>query len=302
MLGRPTVELLKAEGAIVKEVFHIDYDLTSQSECTRLFNDFPNPTYLIHFAGFNGGINYNKKLPATIFERTVKMGVNVLAMAASHKVKKVVNLMTSCAYPPTEEPLKEEQFLTSEPHPSVRCHALAKRTLYIFSQLLEQQYGMRTVSVILNNSMGPFDSFDLEKTKVVGALIRKFVEAKRNKEPEVVVWGTGKARRELMYSKDAAKGIVEVLKHYEDTSLPINLGSSIDHTIASLAEKIKDVSGYTGKIVFDTTKPDGQMRKILDITRMQKYLPDYFPDTPIKVALKETVQWYEENFPHEKPI
>ncbi len=293
MLGRNISNILRREGAIVDDVPHHTCDLLSHEETRIRFESF-RPEYVIHCAGYNGGIAWNESLPATIFERNTRMGLNVLNCASSYKVHKVVNILTSCAYPNLEEPLKEEWFLTSEPHSSVACHAYAKRNLLIYGNQLFKQYGLKVVNVIFNNCLGPRDSFDLKKTKVAGALIRKFIEAKENKN-NVIVWGSGNQRRELLFSEDAARGAIEVLKFYDEINLPINIGTGSDVSIKELAFKIKDIVGFEGEIIFDTSKPDGQKRKILDITRMNKYLPNFKADTPLDEALRKTIKWYYEN-------
>jgi nucleoside-diphosphate-sugar epimerase len=293
MIGRPTCDLLEEQYEVDK-VLHCETDLLSLVETKKRFAQF-KPDYVIALQGYNGGINFNKLLPATIFERTTEMALNVLTCCSMFNVKKVVTVLTSCAYPNTGQPLKEEEFLSGVPHESVMCHAYAKRNLFLYGLLLNKQYGLNVVSCIFNNCYGPYDSFDLEKTKVVGALIRKFIEAKENNSDKVVIWGTGNQRRELLYSRDAAKGLVTLLNEYNDVKTPINIGSGTDYSIKELAVTIKNVVGYEGELFFDTSKPDGQMSKVLDVSKMNKLFPYLDVYTPIEKGLKETVKWFYEN-------
>lgn len=292
MIGSGICDILVSKGVIVDPVPHKECDLLFEENCDNRFKSF-NPDYVIHAAGYNGGIKWNKLLPSTIFERNVRMGINILNSCVKFNVKKVVTILTSCAYPDLECPLKEEMLLSGEPHPSIICHSYAKRSLFIYGKLLNQQHKLNVVSIIFNNCYGPKDNFDLDKTKFAGALVRKFIEAKENNYPFVEVWGTGNVRRELLYSHDASLGAIEALSCYEEISLPLNIGWGIDFSIKRIAEMIKDISGYQGEIVFNPEKPEGQKRKILDVNRMVKYLPNYFPSVSIKQGLKNTIEAYE---------
>jgi GDP-L-fucose synthase len=254
------------------------------------------PDYVIHCSGYNGNIEMNKREPAYIYYRTAQMASNVLTVAKSCKVEKVVSLVSSCSYPDGLELLKEEEFLNGAPHNSVNAHGFAKRVLFEYSLQLKKQFDLTSVCVILNTCFGPYDSYDLNKTKVVGSLIKRFVDAKEEGLDEVTLWGSGTVRRELCYAADAAVGVVNVLKYYEDTELPINWGMGWDITIKDLAELVCYVVGYTGKIKWDTSKPDGQRKKLLDVTRARKL----FPPHNFRIlfdSLSETIQWYKKNRP-----
>lgn len=300
MIGKEVADYLDKKGAVVDRVFHGECNLIQPEDVGERFDSF-KPEYVIHAAGFNGGINFNKEYPASIYYRTVQMGINVLTACVLHDVKKVVSILPSCAYSYQDkygglrDNLFEEDFADGPPHPSVACHGLAKRTLFDYSHQIYKQFKLNYVCVVLNNCMGPRDNFDPDKTKVVGALIKKFVDAKRTGAKHVEVFGTGAARREFLYSQDAAEGIVRALEVYDDPTLPINLGGGTELTIKELAEKIKCLVGYDGDIKFLTDYPDGQLRKRLWDGRTKDLL-DWQPSVDIDTALRNTIKYYEEKY------
>lgn len=251
------------------------------------------PDLVVHLAGYNGGIEFNRKYPDIIFERTTKMAINTLQSCKEYGVKKVVSVLASCSYPDgkSTEPLKEEDLWNGGPNPSVECHGLAKRILHAYSLQL-RKVGLPAVCAILNNSFGPHDRFCHERGKVVSALIRRFVEAKLNGLESVSCWGTGAPLREFIYAADAAACLIQVLENYDESS-PINISSGQEVSIRELTESIVAITGYTGEVVWDTTKPDGQMRKALDLTKMGNYVTHQM--TNMEQALTTTVKWYENN-------
>lgn len=300
MVGGATAAALEKRGAIVDRVPHHECNLLEFEKIESRIYNF-SPKYIIHAAGFNGGLNFNKKFPASIYMRTAEMALNVLCAATVYKIEKVVSILPSCAYSYqdkegwTRDILTEENFLDGPPHPSVECHGLAKRILFDYSRQLYKQYNLNYVCTVLNNCYGPRDSFDVDKTKVVGALIKKFVDAKRSDAPYVEVFGTGAAKREFIYSEDAGEGVVRVLESYDDPATPINLGSGQDISIGRLAEKIKGLVGYEGHIKYLVEYGDGQLRKLLSDTRTKDLL-GWMPTTRIDTGLMKTIQYYEENY------
>lgn len=294
MIGRAIVCGLKRHGACIDEVPHKYCDLLEYQQIYNRIKNF-QPDYVIHAAGWNGGIRWNNDYPATIFYRTATMALNVLKAASELHVSKIVSILASCSYPDSKsnEPLNEESLWHGKPNDTVECHGLAKRILDVYSRQIYKEFGTMAVTCILTNCYGEFDSYNPDKTKVVGAMIRKLVEAKQNQSPSVTFWGSGKPLRELMYAEDAGEAIVQVLEKYEDPFLPINIASDIEISIKELAELIAEIVGYTGEIIWDTTKPDGQMRKKLDTTQMQELLSVQI--TPIEDGLKNTIKWYINN-------
>lgn len=290
MLGSQVVKNVIEQGGIVYPVIHKQCDLEEIQECCLLFKTI-QPDYVIHCAGFNGGIEYNRKYPSSIFERSTKIGNNVLECSRIFNIRKIVSVLTSCAYPVTDI-LEEKNFLNGEPHPSVACHAYAKRHLFIYGKLLNEQYGLRHINVVFNNMYGPRDSFDPSKTKFIGGLIKKFVDAKHENKQEVELWGTGTPLREVIFSEDAGFYLVKSLIEYEDYNEVLNIGNGIEYSVKQYAEKIANIVDYRGKIVCNTEKPDGQMKKLLcnrKATKLFKYL-DF---TKIENGLEKTIDYYE---------
>ena len=292
MIGRATMEELNKVGAKAFGSKQDQYNLLRRWSTQDLFLD-NECEYLFMLAGYNGGMLYNATYPYDICYRTMMMGINTIESArVMSNVKKILFILPSCSLEPQQEESFEEHLHSGPPHPSVECHAYAKRSIEVLGRQLEKQYGIKFISVIANNSFGPYDHFCQEKGKVISGLIRRFVEAKESNTKEISIWGSGKSLREFIYCKDIAKGLVQLMENY-DYSEPVNLTSDFEISIKELAEKIKSVVGYEGELIFDTSKPDGQMRKKLNSARMSKHVKIDFTD--FDVALKETVDWYLEN-------
>ncbi len=297
MINSQIVKKLKLRGAIVDPVYHNQTDLLSESAVNDRFNH-SKPDYLIHGATYSGNIKFNLALPQTVFYRSTLMGMNVLNAASSHKVKKVVCLLTSCGYPGNiSGMLSEDQFLMGRPHETVACHGDAKRALFLYGQMTYKQYGMPCHGVIFNNCYGE-ETFDLERTKVLGSLIKKIKDAKAQNKPEIIIWGSGQPRREFLHAEDAAEGAIQVLESYDDINLPLNIGWGTDQTILELAEKIKRLSEYDGNLVLDLSKPDGQMQKLLNVDRMKKLL-QWKPQIDLETGILKTI-WYYDYITHKQ--
>lgn len=297
MIGRPVVEILRAAGHIVDAVPHSECDLLSYNQTYNRIVNF-GPNYIMHLAGWNGGISWNKQYPAEIYFRTVQMALNVYRAAVESKygISKILGVLASCSYPDMDGGYFEEKDIHSgKPNNSVECHGLAKRVIFDYGRQVNIQHGIKCVAAILTNSFGPFDSYHPEKTKVVGALIRKFVEARDNNLPEVICWGSGRPKRQLIYSRDAAKILVDLLFQYDNHFLPINVGSPFEYEISifDLTRKIANLVGYKGNILWDTNKQDGQMRKFISVDRLNMVTKPVY--TPLDDALAETIEWYTSN-------
>lgn len=297
MIGKSVIEYLRNQNVTVVPLFHETVDLLEREELESFMLDFNSISGVIHLAGYNGGIEWNRLYPADIFYKTAMMALNVLNVSQRFGVKKVMSVMASCSYPDLGNTvLSEEQLWDGPCNPSVECHGLSKRILDAYGRQINKQYEMKCINAIMTNSYGPCDSYHPQKTKVVGAMIKKFVEAKEQGLQSLEFWGTGKPLRELIYCKDAGKVISELFFTYEDSE-PINIGSDQETSIKSLAQIIADEVGYKGEIIWDTSKKDGQMRKKLDTTKMKNVLPDFRP-TSIKDGIKETVEWYNQEVSH----
>ena len=294
MIGRATIKKLKSRGAIVVPILHENCDLRNYGGVESLFFRI-NVEYCIHLAGYNGNILFNKNYPADIFYNTTLMGLNVVKACATVGVKKVVTALASCAYRSTDDILVEADFNEGMPDESVEAHGLSKKTVYHYSRQVSKQHGLQSVCTIFNTAYGPHDSYDVDKTKVVGGLIKKFTEAVRNGEDVVECWGTGSPRRELIYCYDAAEGIIQALEKYDNVELPINIGFESDVSIKELAAMIADIVGFEGEIFWDTDKPDGQFRKLLDASRMRDCGIKIKNRTPLRAGLERTIRWYGES-------
>jgi GDP-L-fucose synthase len=249
---------------------------------------------VIHLAARVGGIGYNQEHPAELFDDNILMGVNILRASHQNEVQKFVGVGTICSYPKFAPiPFREEDLWNGYPEETNAPYGMAKKMLIVQSQAYRQQYGFNSINILPVNLYGPWDNFSPESSHVIPALIRKFWEANIEGQSEVVVWGTGKATREFLYVEDAALGILLSCEKY-DKSDPINLGSSLEISIGDLAKLISKTVGYRGKIVFDKSKPEGQPRRKLDVSKAQKEF-NFVSKTNFEKGLKKTVDWYAKN-------
>lgn len=284
MIGRAVISSLSDNKIGFCPVYHDECNLESFDECYSRF-EYCNADTLIHLAGYNGNIQFNLKNPTDIFYKTAQMGLNVLRCAEIFKYKKIIAILSSCAYPDLAGSMMEHQLWDGECNHTVSCHGYSKRMLDAYGQHLRSK-GISYTSCIVQNSYGPFDSLDLNKTKVVTALIIRLLNAKKNND-NVICWGTGSPKREFIYSKDVGNAIVKCL--YTDANR-INIGSGEEISIKDLVIKIADIIGFTGEIIWDTTKEDGQNQKKLSLTLMQDLGLEI---TPLSQGLKETILWVE---------
>ncbi|HZG84924.1 GDP-L-fucose synthase [Paenibacillus sp.] len=249
--------------------------------------------YVFLAAAKVGGIVANNDYPADFIRDNLLIQTNVIDSAYRTGVKKLLFLGSTCIYPKyAQQPLKEEYLLTGELEPTNEPYAIAKIAGIKMCQSYNRQYGTCYISVMPTNLYGPNDNFDLQTSHVLPALIRKFHEAKETNAPDVQVWGTGNPRREFLYSDDLADACVFLMKHYDGNDI-VNVGVGEDVTIRELAELIRETIGYTGSIVFDTSKPDGTPRKLVDVTKINEL--GWKASTSLKDGLAAAYQWYLEN-------
>lgn len=245
-----------------------ELDLTDQAAVDAFFAQ-KKPEYVFLAAAKVGGIQANNIYRAEFIYSNLCIQTNIIHSAYKHKVKKLLFLGSSCIYPKlSPQPIKEKYLLTSALEPTNEPYAVAKIAGLKMCQAYRDQYGCNFVAVMPTNLYGPNDNYDLENSHVLPALLRKFHEAKINKKEVVVVWGTGKAMREFMYVDDMARACILVMNKYDEREI-INIGTGEDITIKDLAETIKQVVNFKGKIVFDTSKPDGTPRKLLDVRKLK---------------------------------
>lgn len=267
-------------------------DLRIRKNVKRLLK---NVDIVIHMAARVGGIGYNQKFPGTLFYDNILMGTQLIEEARVAEIEKLVALGTICAYPKfAKTPFKEEDLWNGYPEETNAPYGLAKKMLLVQSQAYRNQFGFNSIYLLPVNLYGPGDNFDPNSSHVIPALIRKIEDARINNRPTVEVWGTGKATREFLFVDDCAAGILLAASRY-DKSDPVNLGAGFEISIADLANKIKKLCGYKGKIVFDKTKPDGQPRRMLDTTRAKKEF-GFKAKTNFNKGLKATIEWYRKKY------
>lgn len=249
---------------------------------------------VIHLAARVGGIGYNMKFPATLFYDNTIMGIQLMEAARLAGVGKFVAVGTVCSYPKyTTVPFKEIEFWNGYPEETNAPYGIAKKTLLVQAQAYRKQYGFNAIYLIPVNLYGPGDHFHPEDAHVIPSLIVKFFNAKQNGDSKVIAWGTGSVSREFLYVEDAAEGIVLATEKY-DESEPVNLGSGREILISDLVYMIKDMVGYEGEVVWDSTKPDGQPRRMLN-TQAAKSKFGFSAQTDFEVGLQKTIEWYKEN-------
>lgn len=291
-LGSHLLEKLVEERKVVREDILIprssDYDLRFYENCEKVVQDID---IAIHLAAKVGGIGYNRKYPGTLFYDNAIMGIQLIEAARKEGVEKLVLLGSVCAYPKfTEVPFKEDNLWNGYPEETNAPYGIAKKALLVQSQAYREQYDFNSIFLLPVNLYGPRDNFHLEHSHVIPALIRKMVEAKKNSENEVVIWGTGKASREFLYVEDAAEGILLATEHYNKSD-PVNLGTGREITIGNLVELIAKLTDYGGALVWDATKPDGQPRRALDTSRAQNEF-GFEAKVSLEEGLKKTIGWY----------
>jgi len=247
-----------------------NYDLRNQEAIVRLYRD-AQPQVVIHLAAVVGGIGANRANPGRFFYDNAIMGIQMMESARQFGVTKFIALGTICAYPKfASVPFKEEELWNGYPEETNAPYGLAKKMMLVQAQAYRAQYGFNAIYLLPVNLYGPGDNFDLESSHVIPALIRKCVEAKENNDEQIVLWGDGSPTREFLYVEDAAEAIVLAMERY-DGSEPVNLGTGVEISIRDLAQMIAAEVGFSGSIVWDTTKPNGQPRRCLDTSRAQQY-------------------------------
>ena len=290
-LGSFVVEKLKQRGA--REIFipTIDkYDLTLESDILRMLED-ANPDIIIHLAAQVGGIGANLEHPAEFFYNNLMMGVQLMHQAWKRGVSKFVAIGTVCAYPKfTPVPFKEDDIWMGYPEETNAPYGLAKKMLLVQAQAYRQQYGYDAIFLLPVNLYGPRDNFNPSSSHVIPALIRKCLEAQDAGAKELVVWGDGSPTREFLYVEDAAEGIVLASEKYSSSD-PVNLGSGHEISIKDLAELIARLTGFEGKLVWDTSKPNGQPRRALDVTRARDRF-GFTAKVGFEDGLRRTIDWY----------
>ena len=289
-LGSFLVERLEAAGAVVTVPRSSSCDLRDPAACARLMADAA-PSVVIHAAVDGGGIGYMRAHPASVYRNNTLMNTSLLHAAWEAGVERFVGVSSICAYPrDARMPMREEEVFLGYPEPSNAAYGLTKRGLMEMGRAYHQEHGFTCVFPMPVNLYGPRDCFDPARSHVVPALIRRFEEARLAGTDEVVCWGTGRQTRELLYVEDCADAVLLAAERI-DTPEPFNLGTGVETTVRSLAEKIAAAVGYEGRIGWDTTKPDGQPRKCLDVSRARDWM-GWEAQVDLAEGLARTVAWY----------
>lgn len=292
-LGRFVLKELVSRGFSFDDIFVVrskEYDLTDYNSVCRLYQD-TNPSIVIHLAAEVGGIGANMANPGRYFYSNMSMGLNLIECGRKFGIDKFVQIGTVCAYPKIcNVPFAEEDIWSGYPEETNAPYGVAKKALFVMLDAYKKQYGLKSAVLVPCNLYGPYDNFDQASSHVIPALIRKFYEAKRDGIDSVICWGDGGATREFLFVTDAAKAIAESLFKIDDP-YPINLGGGLEISIKDLAERICGLLKFEGKINWDSSKPNGQPRRFLNISRAEKLL-GWKPLVNLDAGLQETISWY----------
>src|SRR6266498_1910234 len=290
-LGTCLVRKIKGLGATVYAPSHDDFDLVHESEIKKMYSACPDVDVVIHLAARVGGISANREHPGSFFYDNLMMGVQLLHHAYQRRIPKFVALGTVCAYPKyTLTPFKEEDLWAGYPEETNAPYGLAKKMMLVQSQGYRQEYGYNSIFLLPVNLYGPGDNFDPRSSHVIPALILKCVDATRRGADSIEVWGDGSATREFLYVDDAAEALLLAAERY-DSSDPVNVGSGNEISIKDLVGKIAAVTRFTGRVVWDTSKPNGQPRRQLDTRRAEERF-GFRANMELDEGLRQTVDWY----------
>ena len=290
-LGRHVVEILQGRGCReITEPRRSEYDLTREEAVERLYRD-ARPAVVIHLAAAVGGIGVNARNPGRFFYENLVMGSMMMEYARRTGVEKFVGIGTICAYPKfAPVPFREDDLWDGYPEETNAAYGLAKKMLLVQGQAYRQQYGFRAIHLLPVNLYGPGDNFDPETSHVIPAIIRKCLEAVKRGDREIVCWGDGTPTREFLYVEDCAQAIVLATERY-DGAEPVNVGAGFEISIKALVELIAELTGFRGRVMWDTTKPNGQPRRSLDTSRAWEAF-GFRARTPFREGLERTIAWY----------
>ncbi len=285
-LGAPTVRLLESLGAAVRPIRSADHDLRDQRAAREAVE---GAEVVVHLAARVGGIGFNRRNPAPLAYDNLIMGANVFEASREAGVSKLVAACSVCAYPKfTPVPFKEDDLWNGYPEESNAPYGIAKKMLIVLSDSYRRQYGFDSCAPVLANLYGPDDNFDLEDSHVIAAMVRKYVEATERGDQEVTLWGTGSPSREFLYVDDAARALVLAVERY-DSSDPVNIGTGKETRIRDLAETIERLTGFEGETVWDSSKPDGQPTRYLDVSRARERI-GFEAEVELEEGLRRTIE------------
>lgn len=293
-LGKRVVKKLQERGENpVQTSLSLGVDLRDYQQTLEFFEQ-EKPDVLLNCASFVGGIQFGYKYPADLFENNLLMNVNLLRVARETGIGRIVNPISNCVYPAKAMLFKEEEIWDGPMHESVLVYGFVRKAFWVGSWANQRQHGLDVINIVLSNMYGPEDHFEEERSHALGALIMKFVEAKRNNAPYVHVWGTGKPVREWLHVDDGAEAMIRSINVPSTTDF-INIGVAAGVSILEMCELIKELTGYQGEIQLDPSKPDGAAYKTVDGTRGEQLL-GWKPAIPFREGVAEAIHWYEENY------
>jgi len=289
-VGSNLIPLLQGIGAQVFAPRRSEYDLLRQGDVGKMFREL-QPEVVFHLAAYVGGILANRDKPADFCYRNLVLGAEVIHQAQQSGVKKYITLMGGCSYPAhTPSPIEESQLWQGYPQPESAPYSLAKAMACELAKAYRRQYGLNAIVLVPGNIYGPHDNFDLQGSHVIPALIRKYIEAKERGDAEVVAWGSGKPLRDFIYIGDVCEAVLLAARNYDGPDL-INISSGQRISIRELVERVAELTGFQGRVVWDTSKPDGQMDKGFAVERMKKIL-GFTPRTSLRDGLQKTIDWF----------
>jgi GDP-L-fucose synthase len=290
-LGNFVVQRLRDRGyQNIHVVRRAEFDLTREADADRLYREL-RPDVVLHLAAEVGGIGANRENPGRFFFANMAMGLHLIEAARRHGLRKFVQVGTICAYPKhTPVPFREAELWNGYPEETNAPYGVAKKALLVMLDGYRRQYGLNGVYLLPVNLYGPGDNFDLQSSHVIPALIRKCIEARDRGEKQITAWGTGQVSREFLFAPDCAEALVLAMERY-DSPEPMNLGSGREITIKDLTELIPRLCGFEGRIVWDASKPDGQPRRCLDVSRAREHL-GWTAQTSLEDGLRRTIEWY----------
>ena len=292
-LGKHVCEKLEQSGqAFTPSSKSLGIDLREYDQTLKLFSDV-KPDVILNCASYVGGIQFGYKHPAELFSNNLRMNVNILEAVKETGIERIVNPISNCVYPAEATLFKEDEIWDGPMHDSVLVYGFVRKAFWIGSWAYHKQYGLDIVNLVLSNMYGPNDHFEAERSHALGALIMKFVTAKRNNDQYVDVWGSGTPVREWLHVDDGAEAMIRAIDKPPFVDF-INVGVAEGISIIDMAEMIKKYVGYEGEIKLDPSKPDGAKYKTVDGTRGEKYL-GWKPQVPFEQGVRETIEWYLEN-------
>lgn len=296
-LGREVVKALKNHGVKPEHIIvprSAEFDLREQAQAMRMIEKF-KPEIVIHLAARLGGIGDNMAHPAAYFYDNMMLGINIIEACRKNKVNKLVNIGTVCSYPKiVPAPFKEDDLWNGYPEETNAPYGVSKKAVMVYAEAAHREYGFNTVNLLVTNLYGPGDDFREQTSHVIPAIIKKMDNAKRNGDSEIIAWGDGSPSRDFVYVSDAAEGIVRAAALFNAPE-PVNIGAGEEYTIKQLMEILKEETGFTGEIKWDTSRPNGQPRRLLDISRARESF-GFNPGTSFREGLKNTYNWYIKNY------